>query len=102
MVVKHFVPIEVKVLDHCLEVGWLQLTIAIFALVLAQGVRVDVARVVAIDPLEGCVGFEVAHGGQDLSEALNCNLLLRRVDKYFFHFLFRLVTEHLSTILSNV
>ena len=80
VIVDQLVAIEVEVLYHLLEVARFQLAVPIFSLELAEHFRADVAGIVSIDPLEGSVGFEVAHGSQNLPETLNNDFLFGLVD----------------------
>ena len=86
MIVKQLVAIQVEVLYHLLKIRRFQLPIAILALKLGQSYGIDVACVVSVDPLEGSVRLEIAHGGQDLAQSLDCNLLFSVVHQHFFHF----------------
>lgn len=76
MVVQLAVVIQVEVSDHEDEVFGRDLPVAIFSLKLANFFCSDVACVVAVDPLECRVRFEVSNCCQDLPHFLDSELLL--------------------------
>lgn len=63
MIVDHFVPIQVKIVNHLLKVFRLQFSIAVFPLELCQLNRPNKPWIVPINPLECCVGLKVSHWG---------------------------------------
>ena len=94
VVVEQLVAIQVEVLDELLEVRRPQLAVAILSLELGKRVRIDVTRALAVDSLEGRVGFEVAHGCEDLAQALDGDLLLCVVNEHLLDFELGLVAKH--------
>ena len=94
VIVQQFIPIQVEIFEELLEVGGLQFSVAVLALELGELSSIDVPCIVPVNSLEGSVGFEVAHGSQNLAQSFNGNLLLCVIDQDLLHFQFTFVSKH--------
>ena len=61
VIVEQLIAIQVEILDHLLEICWLQLAVPVLSLELGYGLGINVTCVTTIDALERSVGLEVAH-----------------------------------------